>query len=426
MSIRKDIAANYIGAAVAALAPILAIPWYISILGTEYWGLISFISVLQGVLGLLNVGLGQSLIREFSRLAVDPENGRKKIATVLFGFERIYWSFSLVMAIFLCICANVIIDHWLKLGDIPADMGRMVVYGAAGIFAAQFPVSIYRSVLVGCNGQVTQNVLVASGAVARHAGGVFVLIVIDSISAYLIWNVLMTLIETLVTARFGWEILGVKRSGVFWCLVEIRKLFSFSLGWSLAVMLAILTMQVDKLVISSMLPIEQLGFYAIASAVAMGLLQLFSPIASAALPRIVQLQDQPQVQKRLNLKLFAVMLAIGSGAAVVFLFAGETVLNYWLRDKSVVDTILPVLSMLLVGTAMNAIYNVGYMNWLAAGATSKILKVNTISLGVAVIITPLFVAENGLLGASAAWLVINSVGMFLSLDWLAKGKIINA
>lgn len=425
MSIRKDIAANYFGAGVAALAPIFAIPWYISILGTKYWGLISFISILQGILGLLNVGLGQSLIREFARLAVDSKNGRKKIATILFGFERIYWSFSLVMAILLCICANVIVDHWLRLGDIPADVGRMVVYGAAAIFAVQFPISIYRNVLIGCNGQGTQNVLIAFGSVARHAGGVIVLIIGHSISAYLIWNVLVALIETLLTARFGWRILGVKRNRILWSLVEIRRLFSFSLGWSLAVMLAILTMQVDKLVISWMLPIEQLGFYAIASSVAMGFLQLFSPIASAALPRIIQLQEQPQAQKQLNLKLFTVMLAVGGGAAMVFMLAGEATAVFWLKDKNVVNTILPILSMLLVGTVMNAIYNVGYMNWLASGATTKILKVNATSLGVAIVLTPVFVSEHGLLGASAAWLVINGIGLLLSLDWLAKGKNIN-
>ena len=71
---------------------------------------------------------------------------------------------------------------------------------------------------------------------------------------------------------------------------------------------------------------------------------------------------------------------------------------------------------------MNAIYNVGYMNWLAAGATNKILKVNILSLGLAIALTPFFVAKYDLLGAACGWLIINGIGLLLSLDWLVKGK----
>lgn len=422
MSIRRDIAANYIGAGIAALAPILAIPWYIAILGTESWGLISFIAVLQGLLALINVGLGQTLVREFSRLSIAPIDGYRKIATLLYGVERIYWLVGAVVAVLLISGADAVVTYWLKLKEIPDELAKMVIYGAAGIFAVQFPVSIYRSVLTGCNGQVTQNILQALAAITRHAGSVMVLWVSKSIPAYLLWNVLIALAETLVTAKVSWGILGVKRNELSWSPRELKRLFAFSLGWSLAVMLAILTMQIDKLAVSWMLPIEQLGFYTIASSLAMGLLQVYSPIASAVLPRVVQLQGEPERQWQLNLKLAGIMLALAGVVAIGFFMFGEMALTIWLRDKNVVNAVFPVLGLLLVGTTMNAIYNIGYMNWLAAGATRRILIVNAFSLSSAILMTPFCIEKQGLMGASVAWLLINSIGMVLSLDWLAKGR----
>jgi O-antigen/teichoic acid export membrane protein len=425
MIVRKNIAANYLGAGVAALASLLALPWYVSILGMKYWGLISFISILVGMLSLANAGLAQTLVREFSRLSAHQYNN-KKLATILFGFERVYWVFALTAAILLCLFANTIVVHWIKLGDIPPEDGRAAVYGAAALFAIMFPVSVYRSVLLGCGEQVKLNVLLSCGAIIKPFGGVLFLHFFPSIYTYLIWTVAASLIETIITARMGWGILKVKRALVGWDSIEMRKLFSFTLSLTISVILGTLTMQVDKLVLSWMLPIDRLGYYAIASSVAMGFLQLFSPIASAVLPKIVQLHDQPAALKSLNYKVFTMLLTMVTLLMLVFLLAGKPLLGHWLKDLKVVEIIYPVIILLLVGTCMNAIYNVGYMNWLAAGATNKILRVNMLSLVLSVILTPIFVAKYDILGAACGWLVINGLGLVLSFDWLAKGKYAHA
>lgn len=422
MSIRRNIAANYVGAGVAALAPVLALPWYISLLGMKYWGLISFISILLGILGLASAGLAQTLVREFSRLLVDQDNGQKRIATILFGFERIYWLFALATALVLCLFANTIVSHWIKLGDIPVELGRAVVYGAAAIFATMFPVAVYRSVLLGCGEQVRQNILLSGGAVLKHAGCVFALLCFPSIYTYLIWNVAASLLETIITARLSWGVLQFSRVMVGWDSSEMRNLLAFTLSLSLSVIFGTLTMQIDKLVLSWMLPIDQLGYYAIASSVALGLLQLFYPIANAVLPRIVQLQRNPLALRRFTYKVLAMMLTMDAVLIIIFSAAGKLILECWLEDANVVAIVYPVMMLLLVGTGMNSIYNVGYMNWLAAGEINKILRVNMLSLGLAIVLTPVFVAKYGMIGAASGWLFINGVGLILCVAWLGSGR----
>lgn len=422
MSIRNNVAANYLGASVSAIAPILALPWYISIIGAKYWGLVSFVVVLQGILGLVNAGLAQALIREISSLIAAKEIGQKKIAAILYGFERIYWGFSICAGLLVACFADSIVSHWLKLGDIPVETGRQVIYAAAVIFAVQFPVSIYRSVLFGCGHQVKQNIVASSATVLRHLGGVTVLYIQGSIVTYLVWNALASLIETLVTAKLSWGSLQVKRSAMHWDYPEMRKVFLLTIGLSASVFLGILTLQIDKIVLSWSLPVEQLGYYAIASAVSIGLLQVFTPITSAVLPRVVQLQAHASELRKLNLKLLGIMVAIVSVGALLYAIAGKVLLTLWLRDVQVVAVVFPVLSLLLVGTAMNAIYSVGYVNWVAAGSSRKVLAVNSIALALSIMLLPFFIERYQLIGAAFGWVTINSIGLLLSLDWITKGK----
>ena len=422
MTIRKNVAANYLGALVSAIAPILALPWYISILGTKYWGLVSFVVVLQGILGLVNAGLSQALIREISSLILIPRIGQRKIATILYGFERIYWGFSFCTAILVALFANSKVTNWLKLGDIPVETGMFVIYAAAVIFAVQFPVSIYRSVLFGGGHQVKQNVVISIATVLRHAGCVIALYVHGSIVTYLVWNAFASLIETLITAKLSWGSLQTSKIELKWDTSEMRKVFILTIGLSASVLLGILTLQIDKIVLSWSLPIEQLGYYAIASTVSIGLLQTFTPIISAVLPRLVQLQDQVTAIQKLNLKLLAIMLVIVSIGAIFYAIAGKWLLALWLRDMHVVEIVFPVLSLLLVGTGLNAIYSVGYVNWVAAGKSKKVLIVNASALMLSVMLLPFLVAKYQLIGAAFGWVTINTIGFLLSLDWTIKGR----
>src|ERR1035437_2462309 len=94
MMLKRNILANYLGAGAVALAPILALPWYLAALGPRQFGLIGFIVMLQAVLGLLDAGMSQALVREIAVRLDSADGGRHRTAALLFDFERIYWLFA--------------------------------------------------------------------------------------------------------------------------------------------------------------------------------------------------------------------------------------------------------------------------------------------------------------------------------------------
>ncbi|MBV5329278.1 MAG: oligosaccharide flippase family protein [Chlorobium sp.] len=421
--LKQHVLANYLGTGVVILTPIFALPWYLSELGSKQYGLVGFIAMLQAILGLIDAGMSQALVREIA-VRFDPtDSGRQRTASLLFGFERIYWIFCLCAGLAVAFLNNVIATHWLNLDGLSIANGKTAIYGAAAIFAAQFPGSIYRSLLVGAQAQIVLNCIMSGGVLLRHIGGVVVVLIWPTLLAYLIWHAMIALLETLIRGRWAWHVLQIKRSQVKWDADELRPVWQVVAGMSGATLLGALTIQMDRIVLSRMVSIDQFGYYTIASTCALGSLQLIYPITQAVLPQAIQMRYDPVALRCLSVKLGRLIALLVVLGAVIFSNFGKWLLDIWLRNSEAAAAIYPVLSVLLAGVALNAFYNVGYMNWLAHQKTRRILQVNAFGLLLSVILIPPLVLWLGTIGASAGWLVINLIGFVLSLEWLKRKPI---
>lgn len=423
MALKRNILANYLGAGAVGLAPILALPWYLAALGPKQFGLVGFIVVLQSVLGLLDAGLGQALVREFSVRFGSADAGRRSAASLLFGFERLYWLFAMCAGCITLLLADTIAIRWLNLEGMAAASGTEAIYGAAFIFAAQFPGSVYRSLLVGAQAQVALNGIMLGGALVRHGGGVIVVLVWPTLTAYLTWHASAALLETLVRGKVAWQTLNTQRGQICWKPSELRPVLGLVAGMSGATLLGALTVQMDRIILSQMVSLEQFGYYTIAATVAVGVLQLIHPLTQGILPRAIQMRADPVALRAISNKLFAVITLLVAASATVYLAGGKWLLSIWLRDAEAVAVVYPILTIMLAGTALNAFYNVGYMNWIARKNIRRLLQVNTAALILSVVLIPWFVMWQGMIGAAFGWLAINLIGFLLSLEWLKQKPI---
>ena len=420
MGLRKNILANYLGAGTIALAPILALPWYLQALGPKQFGLISFITMLQALFGILDAGTSQALVREFAVRFNAGKDGRRDAASLLFGFERLYWIFAVATGAAVLMLSNVISSHWLVLGDLPLSTGTAAVCGAGFLFAVQFPGSVYRSLLVGVQAQVSLNSVMLTAALMRHIGGVAVLQFWPTLYAYLGWQIGVGLLETLVRGKMAWRAGAVKRNLLRWEPQRLRTVWKSVASLTGATCLGALTVQMDKIILSKMVGLQQFGYYTIAAGISLGVLQLVYPIVQAVLPRAVELKNDRAGLRRLSIKLIWSIAAFVTGGGVVYALLGEILLAGWLRDATVAESIYPLLAVLLLGTAMNAFYIVGYIHWLVLEKVGRVLVVNAAALALSVAIIPPLVTRFGLVGAAFGWLAINSIGFALSLEWLKK------
>ncbi len=419
---KRNIIANYLGAACVALGPVLALPWYLSSLGPELFGLIGFVALMQAIMGLIDAGTAQALVRAVA-VQIEDEEGtgnHSGAANLLLGFERLYWAFALGAGGLILMFSQEIARHWLVLEKVSVSQGQYALWGAAVIFMLQFPGSVYRSVLVGAQAQVRLSGVLAVAAVVRHFGGVVVVSIWPTLSAYLLWQAVIAGLETLVRARLAWDTLGFTRRKSRWDDVQMRQLWKTIAGMSAATWLGALTVQMDRIFVSKMVSIEQFGYYTIAATVATGLLQLVYPMMQAALPRAVQLRDDELGLRRLSVRLSGIFALMVVGGGFGFAVLGKWVLGLWLKDAFAVEFVYPILSLLLVGTGLNALYNVGYMHWVVHQKTQKIMQVNGLALLLSVLLIPPLVIAYGPIGAAFGWLTMNLIGFVLSLEWLKK------
>ena len=416
--LRKNIYANYLSALMTTAAPIIALPFYLNLLGPKLFGLVSFVTSIQVALTLLDSGISQTAVREFSVSIQKSINSSRHTAELLFNLERIYWLLGISAAIATASLADPISRHWLHLDDDTAVFGRQAVLGAALLFAVQFPGSLYRSFLVASQAQVKLNYIVVSATIIRHLGAIALLTNQPLLTVYLAWHIGVTLLETLTRAVTTWKTQGIERNAVRWNYSFIRPLVPVMIKLSSAVLMGALATQLDKIILSRMVPIEQFGYYAMASTLSLGVLNLIYPLMQAFSPRIMQSAGDTTQLRRINIKLMWIIISLVAICTVGFIAFGKFILQIWLHNPDTETIVHQLLSVLLIGSALNALYHVGYFNWLANGRTKKILFVNALSLASSLIFIPLFVREHGLIGATFGFVTMNLIGFVASLDWI--------
>lgn len=274
--------------------------------------------------------------------------------------------------------------------------------------------------MVGAQAQVTLNGIMLSGALLRHIGGVAIVFAWPILPAYLIWQAVVALLETLVRGRSAWSILNVKRNDTQWEIKELRPLWGVVASMSGATWLGALTVQIDKIVLSRMATIEQFGYYVIAATVATGVLQLVYPLVQAVLPHAIGLRAEPAALRRLGIKLTWMIALLAGLVAAIFINAGDWLLSAWLRNPEAATTIYPLMALLLTGTCLNAFFNVGYIYWIVHAKTYRVFQVSALSLVLSLALIPPLVGWKGPIGAAFGWLIINLIGFVLSLEWLKR------
>ena len=83
----QNIVANYAGAAVAAILPILALPFYLHLLGPGEFGLIGFVMTLISLMWILDAGVSQALVPDIAQRLNGNETDKNSANFIERGFR---------------------------------------------------------------------------------------------------------------------------------------------------------------------------------------------------------------------------------------------------------------------------------------------------------------------------------------------------
>jgi O-antigen/teichoic acid export membrane protein len=425
VSIKRALGVSLASRIWGAALSILVVPVYVRILGIESYGLIGLFASLQVMISFLDLGLGTTLIREFGRLAGEPD-GRQEMQDAARSCEAVYLVVGFLIGVSLALLGPWLLDHWLTLDQLNRDeAGRALVWGAIAL-AIQWPATLYGSGLEGLQRQTSLGVLTASATTARVLLTLSaVSFVSPSIELFFAANALGACGHTLAGHLVFWRALGP-------CQRPARILHSF-LARSRAfagtvtgiTVSSIILTQLDKVILSKVLTLPDFGIYALTSALAGGLYVLISPVFGILYPHLCSLTakgNTVEIAKSYHIATQFLAFLLVPAVAVVAFFSGE-ILFVWTGNADICERAHWPLVFLFSGNAINGIMNAPYALQLAAGWTGLSLLLNVAAVVVLAPVTYFLALAYGPAGGAAAWLLLN-IFLFLTAPQLMHERLL--
>jgi O-antigen/teichoic acid export membrane protein len=415
--IKKNIAANFAGSIWQSLMALIFIPLYIKFMGIESWGLIGIFATLQGILGLLDMGLSSTLNREMSRLSVLPGK-EQEMRNLVRTLEVLYWSVAVFVGITVVSLSPFITHHWVKTSQLSPKTIEQALLIMGFVMALQMPIGFYSGGLMGLQKQVLLNVINISIGTLRGAGAVLILwLVSPTIQAFFLWQIVTSAINIFLLVLFLWRRLPLGDNKAVFQKQLLKGIWRFTAGMSGIAILATILTQLDKVILSKMLSLEMFGYYTLASMVAMSLVRFFTPVFYSIYPRFTQLvsiDDQDGLKQLYHKSCQFMSVLILPIAIVIALFSYE-ILLLWTQDPATAGKTHLLVSILICGTAINGLMGMPYALQLAFGWTKLSVFKNIIAV---ILLVPLIIymtKHYGATGAASVWFVLNMGYVFFEI-----------
>ena len=413
MALGKNVAANYLGQGWAAVMALAFIPFYIRYLGIEAFGLIGLLALVQAWLTLLDMGMTPTLSREMARFT-GGAHSPQAINDLVRSVEVICALIAVGAGLTLWAASDWLALHWIRASVVPTATVQHAIAVMAIVAAMRFPESIYRSALIGLQRQVWYNAANALVATLRGVGAVLVLAFVSpSIEAFFQWQVLMSGLAVVVLGYGVHKHLPAPPGPRRFSASSIMDIWKFAAGMVGITGLALMLTQVDKLLLSRLLSLEEFGVYTIAATVSGAIFMVIAPLTTAYYPRMVELANDPQstqLARAYHQGAQAVNVATSPVALTLACFSGGAMFA-WSGDAQLASRVEPILSLLVLGTFINGLMQMPYHLQLAFGWTSLTIKANVIAVAVLIPILLWAVPRFGAVAAAGVWLTLNTAYM---------------
>jgi O-antigen/teichoic acid export membrane protein len=414
--LQLNLVANFIGQGWTALMALAFVPLYIKFLGIEAYGLIGFYAMLQAAFQILDLGLSQTMNREMARYAAMPEKSneaRDLVRTLEIG----YWAIGIVLGIVVVIAAPFIAGHWIKPGSIPVKTVQNAVMIMGIVSALQWPISFYEGGLLGLQHQVLLNSIKIGTATLGSVGAVFILWKISpTITSYFTWQIIVNgLSVALLTIFLWWSLPSSGQPSVF-NLSLLRNIKRFAVGMSGIALSGIILTQMDKIILSKLLSLKMFGYYTLAG-VASSVVPflLVSPVFNALFPRFTSLvaMKEETALRTLYHQGSQLMAVLVLPVAALLAFFSHDLLLLWTGSTKTAVMASPIVSVLVIGMALNALMTLPYALQLSHGWTSIGLRINIFLIIILVPAVYFMATRYGAVGAASVWVMLNGIYLLI-------------
>lgn len=409
---------------------IILLPIYTNIIGMESYGLVGFYSTMMGSLAILDLGLSSTLTREMARSKALNVSAQS-MCDLVYSLEIIYWGVGILIGVCVFFLAPTIATSWVKAENLSIAQITNSVMIMGGIIAFQWPQSIYTGGLMGLQRQVPYNIATVILSTLKSVGVIVVLkLVSPTVETFFVWQIFISCLSVFILRYLLWQYVPQSESKVIFSKVELKKIWRFAAGMTTIGLATFCLSQVDKVVLSKVLPLKEYGYYMLAWTVGTSILLIVSILGNTLLPKITEIVARGDEQEiKVNYHRFNRLMASGVvPVGVLLCLFSKEIIGIWTNNVETTNEIWLAASILTAGSICNAFMNVPYYLMLANGLTRFTVYQNIIA---SIILTPLlfwWTNKWGLTGASLVWFSVNFGYIIISLPLihriLLKGELL--
>ncbi|MDZ7263414.1 MAG: oligosaccharide flippase family protein [candidate division KSB1 bacterium] len=400
----KNIIYNLLGHVLLLILGFVAVKNIFQALGEDALGIIFFTTLLNTIIRtVMQRGISSTIVREVSAHYL---NNSQYIKRLVQTFTLLHWAVFLLLSMALYLIAPVLVHKWIHLKTMTpaAAIEILRMLGVASLVA--LPVSFYASLLNGIQRMGHSNSIDVfttawqqfSAVVVLHFGGnlfqvVYCLVAGYALRVILYWSACVRFFKIAsMIPRYSFEVLKTS-----WQFMS-RMIF-------ISVITPLRT-QLDKVIISKILPIGILGYYSVAyTNISRGQL-LTRSISAAAYPSFAELFQaknytaMEQQYHRLQDLICLLIMPVFAGIA----FVAQPLFSYVLNREAAAMLQWPII-FLCLGFYLNGTLNIPHVVALAMGKPGILARQSLYSFLVVIPLSVPIIYYGGLIGAGLAWVL---------------------
>ena len=418
MSIKKNTLWNLIGSGVPMLVGVFTIPYLISALGIETFGILTLVWALIGYFSFFDFGLGRALTQQIAiKRSSGMENEIPKIIKAGLLFTALT---GLCGGILLFVLTPKLAESWLNISaNLQSSALNSLAIASIGIPFTTLTTG-FRGILEGFEDFKAVNILRIILGIANFA--------LPALVVFFIGASLEYAVASLVASRFViliWHYIVVtKKIKINWTAVMLRysdfkSLMGFGIWMTVSNVISPLMVTADRFVISSVLGAAYVAYYTVPFEVLVRVLIIPGALTAAVFPKITSLlQTDLNDAEKLYSKSVKLVASVLFPVLLVTTAGAHLGLSIWI-SKDFADMAWIVTAILAIGIAFNGMAQIPHATIQAAG---KVRLTALIHFSELILYVPvLFVALKlfGINGAAIAW-VLRVLADFLVLRFFAK------
>jgi O-antigen/teichoic acid export membrane protein len=410
-----NVVANYVGKLWGFASIYVFVPIYVSLLGIDAYGLIAFNSILLAIMFIADAGLSSAFSREAAR-----QGSGRALLDLLTSVERALFGILLTVGVVFILAVPNIASSWLNTPPtVPPEHVVQSLWLMGISFIPQIAMSLYFGGLMGLQRQVSANLLWTSFSVARSGLVVLPIYFFSDVRVFFAWQAMVSMGMVLLMRRVLLEhitkpLREAPRQQIHgqFSLPALQGIKVYAVGMLGMSVISAFNMQMDKLVVSKMLPLAEFALYSLASTLAQIPHILTLPIAAALLPRFTNLIEQPNRREdlvRLYRDSSYYVACTGAIAGLGLALFMPEVFALWMPAQPVDHETINAARLLALGGFLLTLQVTPFQLSLAHGHQSTVLRLGICMLLISAPLQVILTSRFGVLGAAVPWVLLNLV-----------------